>query len=131
MKQLTAGAREYNWEFEGDFKRKVQIRARLAGQTVLVEETIGDMKNRELTRRTSLFRRPETCYFLSLHRGALSERSDWSTPPFDTPLGSKSSRWLSCAFEVERKNRSLPFDEIASTKQKTEYPSPGSSGLTN
>ena len=81
VKQMVAAAKEYRWTMGEDFKRKVGVRASLGVQSVLVEETLGDMKNRQIPRQTSLFRRPETCYYLGLHRGSLEVRTNWDTPP--------------------------------------------------
>jgi hypothetical protein len=111
VKQVVAGSKEYSWTPGADLKDKMKRRSRLLSQSVLVEESIGDMKNRGIPRQTHMFRRPETCYHLSLDDGALSARSSWETPPMDAPLESKGSRLGHEAFEFDVKRRSFLSDQ--------------------
>ena len=130
IKQLLHGAREYHFKLPADdLIDKVRARARLAKHSNLIEESIGDMKNRNIARRTTLFRRPETCYYLSLKNGSFASRSNYETPPLDTPLESKSSKLPNHVFTFEPKRRSIPFADIVSTTQKVNYYSPGPPNL--
>ena len=130
LKQLLAGCREYQWQPGQDLVEKIRSRARLASGSLLVEETIGDMKNRSIPRQTQLFRKPETCYYLSLRKGSLEARTKYTTPPLDVPLQTKMSKLPLQAFEACAAKRSIPFDKIVSTVQKTTWYSPGAPNLT-
>ena len=130
VKQLLAGAREYGWEAGEDLKEKIRARARVATGSLLAEEGIGDMKNRKIPRQTTLFRKPETCYYLAINNGSLKTRTKFESPPFDLALESKTSKLPAEAFTSRPERRSLPFGEIASTTQKTSWNSPGASNLT-
>ena len=105
VKQFVAAAKEYKWVCKGDFAEKLRTRARLAGQSALVEETIGDIKDRATPRHTTLFRRPVTCYYMALRGGSLAKRSQWDTPSADAPLESKMSRLPNDAFSGGRPSR--------------------------
>lgn len=60
----------------------------------------------------------------------MEKRTKFDTPPTDTPLDSKMSKLPTVAFEHSIRRRSLPFQEIASTVQKTTYYSPSASNVT-
>ena len=118
MKQLLCAAKEYNYKAPAtDLTEKMRARARLPKHSNLIEESIGDMKNRKIMRRTGLFRKPETCYYLSPKNGALDSRSRYDTPPLDSALESKHSKLPNHAFAFEKERRSIPFQDIVSTTQ--------------
>ena len=129
MKQFIAACRESEWKPTKDIVDKIRCRARLLSQSVLVEETIGDMKNRRIPRQTTMFRKPETCYALSLVFGSLEARTQYRTPRYDVPLATKRSKLPRHAFEVKAEQRSMPFDKIVSYNSKTTWYSPGAPRL--
>ena len=64
-----------------------------------------------------------------LDKGVLNKLHKYRVPKLDVPLGSKTLTLAPEVFASKKKNETLPFNEVVSSKQTPQWYSPGATNL--
>lgn len=118
-------------QWKEDFKKLVLSHARVAVPTVAVVDLIGTQKSVKTLKRGSKYARVEKSMAIVIRKGVLEKRHRWTVPARDVPLGPKTARISNLAFHAKAKARSMPFNNVVSTKQAANYYSPAAENVSH
>ena len=107
-----------------DMRGMLSRHARVAVPSLIIEDMIGTMKGTKTSKRGNKYGRPQRGMGMVIRRGVVDKRHRFLAPASDLPIGGKSACIAKSAFAPLVENRSLPWAEIATTKQAPPYYSP-------
>lgn len=108
-------------QWKSDFRELLKAHARVAAPTTIIEDLIGTQKGVRTYRQGSKYNRPQRAMAAVLHRDVLNKRHRWHVPDRDVPTGAKSLHIDHSAFAPKVSGRSLPFNDIVTTKGQAPY----------
>lgn len=129
VQQMVIGLEESNYEATAEVKEVLTSRARLHLSTIPCEEMIGAQKNSKSVQVGRRFRRPEYSMGVALSAGVLDKRSSFQAAGLDVAMEANTEKLSSECFSTKAGNRSLPFQQIVSTKGAAEFYSPAAQHL--
>lgn len=121
---ISAQADRHQPDFLSKLQSVLRPHCRVACPTQLIEDMVGPAKNVKVVKKAQKFRRLELAMASILKHNVLDVRHTWATVSAETPIGAKSVRLDSSAFQSKVDNRSMKWNEVASHVATPDFDSP-------
>ncbi len=108
-----------------EIQQLVSARCRLFVQTQIAEDCIGTQKNTQFTTAQKKFKKPEASMAAVLRAQTISKKHQYTDIVCDLPVDAKTVKLDGADFRPSVVNASLDFSVIVSSKQNTDWWSPG------
>lgn len=113
------------WQYTPAVEQVLRRRYTGGTSTQICEDLFGSSKNSGHAHTGRLFRRPDRSIYICMKQQVLDQRHRYRPVPNDlVTLHMKSEKLGNDAFRASRKHRSLPFQDVVSTTQQTQWFSP-------
>jgi len=129
-KKWIAAAEASGFKITPAMAAVAQRESSLDVSTQYVEEYIGLSKNSKKVIGVRKYRRPEMCLLQTLHGKLLSERHKYTEISTDRFVQDRTARLAKEAFTPSKQLQTMPFEDVVTTSQNTNYYSPSATNAT-